>query len=156
MIGFFKPPVFDDAVLGRLERSHGMWRGTLSLSGAQPTPLALSGSNREPDTQALVAARLITASFNDWRPSIQQALLDHYTPYAEAASGEEPSALRALTPTIREPEQIWAHVSLQSITVAKLSGVLTTELVYAAAWDEDHMLGARFQSGIFIELCGSV
>jgi len=37
-----------------------------------------------------------------------------------------------------------------------LSGVATTELVYAAAWDEDHMLGLRFQSGRFIELCGSV
>ena len=156
MVSFFKSPVFDDAVLGRLERSRGMWRGTLELSSAQLTPLALSGSNRTPDAQVLAAARLIAAALNDWRPSIQQALFDHYEPYADAAAAEGPPATPALAPAIVEPEQVWAYVSLHCVTVSNLNGVATTELVYSAAWDDEHMLGARFQSGIFVELCGSV
>ena len=45
MVGFFKSPVFHDAVLGELERSRGQWRGTLRVSGAERTPVALFGSN---------------------------------------------------------------------------------------------------------------
>lgn len=156
MAGFFKSPVFVDDVLGRLERARGLWRGALELDAGQQTPLALFGSNREPDADALAEARLIAPSFSAWRPSIQLALFDHYTPYGEAASEEAASAPGALRPAIEAPEQVWAHVSLQSAAVTRLSGVATTELVYAAAWDEDHMLGLRFQSGRFIELCGSV
>ena len=126
------------------------------MSGAQQIPLALFGSNREPDAGALAAARQIASSFNAWRPSIQKALFDHYTPYAEAASEEEPSSPGAAMPAIQTPEQVWAQVSLQSVAVTRLSGVVTTELVYAATWDDDHMLGVRFQSGSFFELCGSV
>jgi hypothetical protein len=37
-----------------------------------------------------------------------------------------------------------------------MSGGVTTELAYAVAWDDDHMLGARFQSGNLVELCGSI
>jgi hypothetical protein len=156
MAGFFKSPSFDDAVLGRLERSRGLWRGTLAVGGVERAPLALFGSNREPDAAALATARQIAPSFNAWRPTIEQALFDHYAPYAEAASEEEASAPSAAMPAIERPNQVWAHVSLQSVAVTKLSGVVTTELVYVAAWDDDHMLGARFQSGNFVELCGSV
>jgi hypothetical protein len=47
-------------------------------------------------------------------------------------------------------------VSLVFVSVTPLSGLLTTELGYTTAWDDEHTLGARFQSGRFIELCGSV
>jgi len=46
--------------------------------------------------------------------------------------------------------------SLVFVSVTPLDGVLTTELGYTTAWDEEHTLGVRFQSGKFIELCGSV
>jgi len=155
MVGFFKSPAFDDAVLGRLERSRGLWRGTLAVSGAERTSLALFGSNREPDGDAVVIARQIAPSFNVWRSAIEQALFDHYAPYAEAASEEE-SAPNAMALAIQRPDQVWSHVSLHSVAVMRMSGVVTVELVLVAAWDDDHMLGARFQSGNFIELCGSV
>ena len=61
-----------------------------------------------------------------------------------------------MAPAIQRPDQVWSHVSLHSVAVMRMSGVVTVELVYVAAWDDDHMLGARFQSGNFIELCGSV
>jgi hypothetical protein len=32
----------------------------------------------------------------------------------------------------------------------------TSELGYTTDWDEEHTLGARFQTGKFIELCGSM
>ena len=42
------------------------------------------------------------------------------------------------------------------VSVTPLSGLLTTELGYTSAWDDEHTLGARFQLGKFVELCGSV
>lgn len=156
LVGLFKSPTVDDAVLGQLERSHGQWRCKVAPDGKQKVPLALFGSNREPDPSALEAARQIAPSFNAFRPFIQQALFDHYTPYGEAAAAGEFVEGDMTPPTIAGPEQVWKHVSLQSVTIMKLGGSVTTEFVYAAAWDEDHMLGARFQAGQFVELCGSV
>src|SRR5262245_33842779 len=70
-------------------------------------------------------------------------------------AGELPSPSEAL-PRIAAPGDVWSHVSLVFVSVTPLSGLLTTELGYTTAWDEEHTLGARFQSGKFIELCGSV
>lgn len=156
MAGFFKSTTVEDPVLGILERARGSWRCLLPLDGTQKIPLSLFGSNREPDPNALEAAHQIAPAWSAWGPYIQQALFDHYTPYAEAASVGDSSEAGVPMPIIAGPEQIWAHVTLQSVAIAKLSGAVTTELVYAAAWDEDHLLGARFQAGRFIELCGSV
>lgn len=155
-MGIFGTTSFDDAVLGRLERTRGLWRCSLSLSGLKAVPLAMPGSNREPDAAALQEARHIASSFADLKPHMQRALFEHYEPYADAASGEDSDRDAMTTRSITTPEQVWAHVSLQSVEIIKLSGVITTEFVYSAAWDEDHMLGARFQGGRFVELCGSV
>ena len=62
----------------------------------------------------------------------------------------------ATLPRIAAPGDVWSHVSLVFVSVTPLSGLLTTELGYTTAWDDEHTLGARFQSGRFIELCGSV
>ncbi len=156
MSGLFGSPHFDDAVVGRLKRSGGTWRGTLEVGETPGVPLNLFGSDREPDAAALAAARQIRAMFGGWRPSIQQALFDHYTPYGEAVAAEDGGARGTQMPALQTAEQVWNHVTLQSVAVVKMSGVVTTELVYAAAWDDDHMLGARFQSGKLVELCGSV
>ena len=156
MSGLFGSPHFDDAVIGRLKRSGGVWRGTLEVGAISSVPVKLFGSGREPDAAALAAARQISAMFDAWRPSIQQALFDHYTPYGEAIAAEGQAARGTEMPALEKPEQVWDHVTLQSVAVVKMGGIVTTELVYAAAWDDDHMLGARFQSGSPVELCGSV
>jgi len=89
-------------------------------------------------------------------PAIEQALFEHYEPYAEAVTaGELPSPSEAL-PRIAAPSEVWSHVSLVFVSITPLSGFLTTELGYTTAWDDEHTLGARFQSGKYIELCGSV
>lgn len=155
-MGIFGTPTFDDAVLGRIERTRGLWRCSLSLSGLKAVPLGMTGSNREPDAAALQEARGIAPLFAGLKPDIQRALFEHYEPYADAASDEDSVGDTMAIPSISTPEQVWAHVSLQSVEIIKLSGVITTEFVYSAAWDEDHMLGARFQGGRFVELCGSV
>lgn len=154
IMGIFGTPTFDDAVFGRLEPTRGLWRCSLSLDGLKAVPLAMPGSNREPEAAALEDARHIASSFAGLKLHIQRALLEHYEPYADAASGEDADG--RTTPPITTPEQVWAHVSLQSVAIIKLSGAITTEFVYSAAWDEEHMLGARFQGGRFVELCGSV
>jgi hypothetical protein len=156
MSGLFGSPHFDDPVFGRLKRSGGVWRGTLEVGATPSVPLNLFGSGREPDAAALAAAREISAMFDAWRPSIQQALFDHYTPYGETIAAEGTAAQGTQMPVLQTPEQVWKHVTLQSVAVVKMGGIVTTELVYAAAWDDDHMLGARFQSGELVELCGSV
>jgi hypothetical protein len=105
--------------------------------------------------RALAAARDVAQAFPSWRPAIEQALFEHYEPYDEAvAAGELPAPSEARR--IAAPGDVWSHVSLVYVSVMPLSGLLTTELGYATAWDDEHTLGARFQSGNFIELCGSV
>lgn len=147
MAGLFGSANFDDAVLGQLKRSGGVWRGTVDIGGRTDVPLLLFGSMRAPDAAALEAARELIRSLGDWRPAIEAALFDHYTPYAEAGAD---------VPVLATPGEVWGHVSLQSAAIVKMGGRVTTELVYAAAWDEEHLLGARFQAGQFVELCGSV
>ena len=156
MFGLFKSPPFHDPKLGELVRSRGLWRGSLTVEAGVSAPLTVSGRRNEPDSQALAAAREVTGAFASWRPAIEQALFEHYEPYAEAVTaGELPSPSEAL-PRIAAPVDVWPHVSLVFVSVTPLSGLLTTELGYTTAWDEEHTLGARFQSGRFIELCGSV
>jgi len=85
---------------------------------------------------------------------IEAALFEHYEPYADAAStGELPKSVAA----IDSPRDVWANVPLQFVSIEPMvDGVLTTEIAYATEWDEEHLLGARFQAGNFLELCGSV
>ncbi len=141
MFGLFGSAAFRDPQLGEFSRSRGAWRGTITLGSGESVPLALCGTRKEPDAAALVVARDLPRVFPSWRPAIAQALFEHAQPEA---------------PEITSPDQVWPRASLVFVSVAPLGGVLTTELGYATGWDEEHTLGARFQSGELVELCGSV
>lgn len=155
MFGLFKSPPFRDPQLGELTRSRGHWRGIIAIA-SKSVPLALAGTRAKPEPKALVAAREVARQYPSWRPSIEASLLEHYAPYAEAiAAGEHPPPSEPL-PKVVEANQVWPHVSLVFISVSPIDGILTTELGYTTIWDEEHTLGARFQNGSFVELCGSV
>ena len=156
MFGLFKSPPFHDPKLGELVRSRGLWRGSLTVEAGVSAPLALSGTRTEPHAQALAAAHEVAQAFASWRPAIEQALFEHYEPYAEAVTAGELLSPSETLLHIAAPGDVWSHVSLVFVSVTPLSGLLTTELGYTTAWDEEHTLGARFQSGKFIELNGSV
>ncbi|MCB1932405.1 MAG: hypothetical protein KDI45_08025 [Candidatus Accumulibacter sp.] len=156
MFGLFKSPPFDDAQLGELQRSGGLWRGSIGALDGTRVPLAISGSRKEPDAQALRAAREVAGRFAGWRPIIEKALFDHYQPYAEAlADDDSPADGCPATPLARASE-VWPLVTLVYVAVTPLDDALTTELGYMTSWDEEHTLGARFQGDSFVELCGSV
>jgi len=155
MFGLFKSTPFSDPALGELVRSRGLWRGTIHV-GSGPAPLALAGTRSAPDPAALAIAREVPTRFLGWRRAIQDALFEHYEPYAESlASGQTP-ATSVLVSSIAAPADVWPHVSLQYICITPHGDTLTTELAYATTWDEEHTLGARFQGSTFIEVCGSV
>lgn len=155
MFGLFKSTPFSDPKLGKLVRSRGHWRGSISLGGSS-TSLVISGSRNEPDAEAIQVARGLSSLFPAWKPAIENALFEHYTPYAEAlAAGELPPPSEPF-PKLETPDQVWPQVTLAFVSVTPLDGRLTTELGYTTAWDEEHTLGARFQAGQFVELCGSV
>ena len=156
MFGPFKSPPFHDPKLGELVRSRGLWRGSLTAEAGVTTPLTLSGTRTEPHPQALAAAREVAQAFASWQPAIEQALFEHYEPYAEAVTAGEVLSPGGAVIHIAAPSDVRSHVSLVFVSVTPLSGLLTTELGYTTAWDDEHTLGARFQSGQFIELCGSV
>jgi len=156
MFSFFKSASFRDPLLGEFRHSRGQWRGSLTLEGGAIVPLMLAGTRAEPDAQAIAVARTLANAFASWRPAIASALFEHYRPYAEAlAAGELPPPSEPL-PSIKTSSQVWPHVSLAFVSVTPLEGVLTSEFGYTTAWDEEHTLGARFQEGKFLELCGSV
>jgi len=156
LFGLFKSKSFRDEQLGELARSRGRWRGSLALEADVSVPLALSGTRSEPDPEAVALAREVATHLATWRPTIEQALFEHYGPYAEAGAAGDPPPASEATPNIATSDQVWPHVSLVYVSIALLDGVLTTELGYDTAWDEEHTLGAQFQAGEFIELCGSV
>jgi hypothetical protein len=106
--------------------------------------------------QALQIAREVTAQYESWHPIIECALFEHLSPYAEAIAAGDPPKPSELMPELETPSQVWPYVSLVFVSVTPLDGLLTTELGYTTAWDEEHTLGARFQTGKFLELCGSV
>jgi hypothetical protein len=156
MFGLFKSPPLIDPQLGELTRSRGHWRGTLELEGGASVPLALAGSRSEPDAQAVAAARDVPKRLAEWRATIEAALFDHYEPYAETNEAGEPQPTDDGVPRLSAASQVWPHVALVFVSVTPLDGVLTVELGYSAAWDEEHTLGARFQANRFVELSGSV
>ena len=62
----FRPPPFDDPVLGLFERSRGRWRGKLVLAG-KTLPLAVSGPRGAPDAEALAIAKLLDPVIGGFR-----------------------------------------------------------------------------------------
>ena len=155
MFGLFTSASFGDPQLGELRRSRGLWRGTLLLEGAS-VPLILSGPRAAPDPEALDVARSIASSFPSWRPAIERALFEHYSPYADAVTAGEADPPESGLPAIDGPGAVWSHATAEFVQVTPLSGQLTVEIGYRVAWDDEHTLGARLREGQLVELCGSV
>ncbi len=129
-----------DPQLGQLTRRRGMWRGEVALTGGRHVPLAVIGGRGEPDTDALALARTIPIAFATSRAEILAALDEHRAPYLDAATAAV---------TEPEPEPVYG-------AVIQLDRMLTIELGYRVAWDEEHTLGARLRDGQLVELNGSV
>lgn len=89
MFGLFSSPRFNDSQLGTLVRKRGLWRASLNLESGLATPLALSGTRREPDPQALANALAVPQMLALRRAVIEQALFEHYSPYAESVTAGE-------------------------------------------------------------------
>lgn len=147
MFGLFKTPAYSDPQLGDLRRTGGLWRGSISLGEAE-IPLALAGSRSEPDPNAIEIAGSIRSGYPHWQPFIEQAMFEHYAPYAETTE----SAI----PHIEKPAGVWPHIAAEFVQVTPLDGVLAIEIGYRVAWDDEHTLGARLRDGQLIELNGSV
>jgi hypothetical protein len=154
MFGLFGGVSISDPVLGEVKYAKGRWRGTVQLAGAT-IALAMSGTRKVPDANAIEAARKLPDRFARLRSEIEAALFEHYSSYAEAiASGDfVPSAESRVD--VRAPSDVWPHVFTQFVSIEPMAGPLVTELGMAVAWDEEHTLGARFNGERFIELCGS-
>lgn len=154
MFGLFSSASIADPVLGELKYAKGRWRGMTQVTGAS-VPLAISGSRKTPDANAMEAARTLSSAFAAIRPQIEAALFEHYKPYAEAmASGDLPPSIEGRI-EIRAPGDVWPHVVTQFVSIEPMARSLITELGMAVAWDEEHIVGARFADNKFIELCGS-
>jgi len=154
MFGLFSGSSLSDPVLGELKYAKGRWRGMLQLAGTT-IPLAVSGTHKVPDANAIEAARKLPSTFAAFRPEIEAALFEHYTPYAEAiASGDLPPSAEGRV-EIGAPSEVWPHVVTQFVSIEPMAGSLITELGMGVAWDEEHIVGARFDDKAFIELCGS-
>ncbi len=155
MFGLFPPSPFEHPSLGRLAWRRGHWRGGLSLPRGIDISLVLSGTRKGPDEAAIAEAVQIPANVKRWRTAIDKALFEHYEPYAKAiAAGQVPKPDHDI-PKFHRPEDVSKYSSLLVAVVTPLEGVMTIELCYGTLWDVEHMLGARFQRGQLLELCGS-
>src|SRR5262249_45361140 len=119
VFGLFRPAPFSDPQLGEFRRSRGLWRGVVLLAG-RTVPLAVSGSRAAPDPQALDIARAITSSYVGWRPVIERALFEHYSPYADAIAAGESELSQDALPRIDEPSAVWPHTHAEFVQVTRL------------------------------------
>lgn len=156
MFGLFSSPSVSDPELGELKRSRGLWRGRISGLGPAVVPLIVSGPKSAPDPAAMALAKSIAANYSEWRGAIELALFDHLEPYAEAMAAKDAAGAGGLSPAIEKPSDVWPHTTMEFVSVEPLGDKLTIEFGYCVAWDEGHTLGARFQDGRMVELCGSV
>ena len=111
MFGLCKSPQFRHPQLGELARARGYWRGSLTLAGRASVPLVLSGTRWEPDAHAVAGAREVATPYGPWRPIIEQALFEHYGPYADALAAGELHPPSATFPSMTAPHHVWPHVS---------------------------------------------
>lgn len=84
MFGFFKTEDVEHFVLGKLQWIRGCWRGEVSLPGKQVCELVLGGTRKAPDARSLQHAVNVTSDLTHIEAKLQQALYEHYEPYAEA------------------------------------------------------------------------
>lgn len=156
MFGLFTAHVFTDPDLGMLNLARGYWRSAIDL-GEGLVPMALAGDRQAPDPAALAEARALRQRMAAWQAPLQAALFAHYRPYAEAVAAGAPLPDPDLPfPVITAPAAVAAHVSLAFVSIVPEAGQWVTELGYAADWDTEYTVGARFAEGRLLELCGSV
>lgn len=155
MFGWFKSPLFSDALLGELRRTRGAWRGAIDLGGVRVS-LVIPGSRSAPDPSALELARAVPSAYPAWRGLIGAAMFEHLAPYAEAVAAGELEASEEGLPRVTRPEDVWPHTAVEFVAVITLDGEPAVEIGYRMAWDEEHTLGARLRNGRLIELNGSI
>ena len=155
MFGFLRPTVFVDPELGEFKRSRGRWRGRIRFPG-NVVPLAVSGPRSRPDAEAMAAARILPSAWAQNSDVVARALVEHFAPYREAVGAGEAGPPARPLPVVGRPTDVWAFVKVVSASVTPLGGKLTSEVALAAAWDEEHTLGARFHGANFVELNGSI
>lgn len=131
---FGSPQEFEHPVLGRLVRTRGRWRGSLSLSG-DATRLSIRGKRREPAPDDLALAATIVDRLDLWRPSVEAALLEHADD-AGAVVDEFPK------PTF--------------VAVIALDGLPTIEFGFEVPWDDEHTIGVCLRDDVVVECNGSV
>ncbi len=153
MFSLFKVKDIEHPRLGTLHWRRGYWEASLSLPGMSAVRVLISGTKNSllPNAEA-EALRLPSAS-PEWKAKISQALFEHAEPYLSAMA-EDPES-NSLAAEVRSPSTAWDKAVLQAVVVHEIGGVMTSEFCFAAAWDEEHTLGARFQGGQWWELCGS-
>lgn len=135
-MGLFDTPEVRDDVLGPLTRRRGWWRGSIDIGGHR-TPLALPGTRRGPDPEAVAVARDAPAQFRSARSAILEALREHHETATEGG------------PWPGEPAPTF-------VSVPTIDGRPVLEVGYRVPWDDDHVLGARVVDGGLFELNGSV
>ena len=156
MFGLFTAKPFADETLGTFTRRGPCWTGEVHLAGHGPVELRLSGDRKGPDTASLALARELPGRYPSSRREIENALFEHYAPYAEAHAQGETSELEAPFPPITRAEEVWSHVDPAHVLIEPLQGTPTVEVAYRVGWDAEHTVAARLQGWHFVELCGSV
>ncbi len=156
MFGLFTAKPFADETLGSFTRRGPCWTGEVHLAGYGPVELRLSGDRRGPDTASLALARELPGQYPSFKPEIENALVEHFAPYAEAHAQGARSELKAPFPQLNKAEDVWSHVDPAHVLIEPRQGTTTVELAYRVGWDEEHTVAMRLEGWRFVELCGSV
>lgn len=151
MFDLFKSDPHTDPELGMFTRSGGKWRGSITLPGIGETPVALSGSRKQPDASSLNLARLLPTQYGSLLPDIQKGLFEHYEPYLQAHEDGDYRAAEPF-PKLSNDPSLWERVRLVGVTI----NADEIEVAYETDWDEEHTIGARIRNGKLIEMNGSI
>lgn len=121
--------------LGLLTRSRGAWRGHVRLADGVAVPLSIMGKRNEPAPEGLALASTIVDRHEEWRPSIEAALLEHASDAGDVG-----------------------HVvpAPSFVAVIALDGLPTIEFGFEVSWDDDHTIGVCIRDDVVVEVNGSV
>ncbi len=156
MLGFFESKPFTDSRLGTFERRRGQWVGAAALTSHERVELRVAGDRKAPDAESLRLAADAPAQYASARAAIARELFEHYEPYHDAWRRDELEMLGDEFPELSEPDEVWAHVSVERIDVDARRLASPIEVRLRVVWDEEHTLGVLLRDAELVELNGSM
>jgi len=156
LVDLFRRPRLQDPRLGTLRYARGRWTSDAAACfGQRDVALRIPGSRSAIASDARELLEGLERQYGVIRAQMLPYLQEHYAPYAENADELSEKAVKVIG-AIREPEDLWGHITLVRVWVGARGLPGSVELAYETAWDIEHTIGVTISGAKIADFCGSV